>query len=147
LYIFIVSQVTVFCVSCFDPQLPGQQQTPLCLDDGQGGIVTADEGSIIIILATDAPLNPLQLDRVVRRAALALGRLGSYTGNGSGDLIVAFSTGDHVNEVSDRVPEPEQQFPTGQIDAVFKVTVEATEEAIVNALVAASTMTGINGRR
>jgi len=133
-------------LSCFDPDMPGQTRQPLCRN-GEGGEQTADEGSIIIIVATDAPLNPSQLNRVARRAALGLGRLGSYSGNGSGDLMLAFSTGTNVNDVGERQLEPFVQFPTGHIDAVFKATVEATEEAIVNALITARTMTGINGRR
>jgi len=133
-------------LSCYDPDMPGQTRQPLCAD-GEGGQQSADEGSIIIIVATDAPLNPSQLDRVARRASLGLARLGAYSGNGSGDLILAFSTDENVNDVSDRETQPAVQFPTGRIDAVFKATVEATEEAIVNALVAARTMTGINGRR
>jgi len=133
-------------LSCYDPSIPGQTRQPLCRN-GAGGEEAADEGSIIIIIATDAPLNPSQLNRVARRASLGLGRLGSYSGNGSGDLILAFSTDANVNDVSDRETRPVVQFPTGRIDPVFKATVEATEEAIVNALVAARTMTGANGRR
>jgi len=133
-------------LSCYDPTMPGQTRQPLCRD-GEGGQQSADEGSIIIIVATDAPLTASQLNRVARRASLGLARLGSYSGNGSGDLIVAFSTDANVNDVSDRAIQLFAPFPTGQIDAVFKATVEATEEAIVNALVAARTMTGINGRR
>lgn len=100
-------------------------------------------GSIIIVVATDAPLLPHQLKRVARRASLGLARTGSAAYNGSGDLFVAFSTATPALEGGfhhwKAVLEP-------QMDALFKATVQATEEAIVNALVAAETMTGINGR-
>jgi len=136
-------------LSCFDPNMPGQTRQPLCPEHAgdAGGETTPDTGSIIILVATDAPLNPSQLNRVARRAPLGLGRLGSYSGNGSGDLVLAFSTAPGVIDVGDRQAEPVAQFPTGQIDPLFKAAVEATEEAIVNALVAARTMTGVNGRR
>ncbi|KSV75990.1 hypothetical protein N185_16210 [Sinorhizobium sp. GW3] len=131
---------------CYAPGQSGEKQRePVCQADGTGGKPTPDEGSIIIVVATDAPLSAIQLDRVARRAALGLGRLGSFSGNGSGDLIVSFSTASAVNDVSDEEAQAGEVLPTGKIDPVFKATVEATEEAIVNALVAADTMTGANG--
>jgi len=102
-----------------------------------------DTGSIIIVLATDAPLIPVQLKRLARRASLGLARTGSVSGNNSGDIFIAFST---ANRRSGRPTRLDQikMLPNDQMDPLFSATVEATEEAIVNALVAAKTMTGIN---
>ncbi|MFK0278516.1 P1 family peptidase [Ensifer sp. NPDC090286] len=131
---------------CYAPGQSGEKQKePVCAADGTGGKPTPDEGSIIIVVGTDAPLSPIQLDRTARRAALGLGRLGSFSGNGSGDLIVSFSTTATVNDVSDEEAVGGEVLATGKIDPVFKATVEATEEAVVNSLVAADTMTGANG--
>ncbi len=123
-------------LACFDPNMEGQTREPLC-KDCEGGEETPDEGSIVIVIGTDAPLTPLQLDRVARRAPLALGRLGSFTGNGSGDLIVSFSTSADVADIGDRSVTPYAHIPTGFMDTIFRATVEATEEAIVNSLVSA----------
>lgn len=111
-----------------------------------GGSETAEHGSIIIVVATDAPLLPNQLKRLARRAALGLARTGSVSGNGSGDLFMAFSTanpraGDAKGTVAITM------LPNDRMGALFEATVGATEEAIVNALVAARTMTGIDGHR
>lgn len=105
----------------------------------------SDVGSIIIVVATDAPLLPHQLKRLARRAALGLARTGSVSGNSSGDIFLAFST---ANPHADAVPGPNtvQTVSTERITPLFSATVEATEEAIVNAMVAAKTMTGANGR-
>jgi L-aminopeptidase/D-esterase-like protein len=104
-----------------------------------------DVGSIIIVIATDAPLLPHQLKRLAHRAAMGLARTGSVSGNGSGDIFVAFST---ANEHIDAVPGPNSVLTvsTERITPLFTATVEATEEAIVNAMVGAKTMTGVNGR-
>ncbi len=104
-----------------------------------------DVGSIIIVVATDAPLLPHQLKRIARRAALGLARTGSVSGNGSGDIFIAFST---ANPKADDAPGPNtvQTVSTERISPLFEATVEATEEAIVNAMVGAKTMTGVNGR-
>ena len=114
---------------------------------GAGGAVTPDEqGSIIVVVATDAPLLPHQLKRLARRAALGLARTGAIAGNGSGDIFLAFSTANpgvasRAGEVTQaRVLSNERMTP------LFGATAAATEEAIVNALIAAETMTGINGR-
>ena len=103
-------------------------------------------GSIIIVVATDAPLLPHQLKRLARRAALGLARTGSVAGNGSGDIFIAFST---ANAGAATRPTPAQvsMLSNERIGAVFEATVQATEEAIVNALVAAETMTGVDGHR
>ena len=107
-----------------------------------------DEGSIIIVIATDAPLMPVQLNRVARRAALGLGRLGSYSGNGSGDLMVSFTTATAATNDPDQThPSALTPLASEGLDPLFKGVVEATEESVVNALVAAQTMTGADGYR
>jgi D-aminopeptidase len=103
-----------------------------------------DSGSIIVVLATDAPLLPHQLERVARRAALALGRMGSFAGNGSGDLFIAFSTANA--EALSGVPVAHStSLANDALDPLFLAVVQATEEAIVNALVAARDMQGMDG--
>ncbi|MDA8826122.1 P1 family peptidase [Luminiphilus sp.] len=104
------------------------------------------DGSIIVVVATDAPLLPHQLHRLAKRPSLALGRLGAISNPGSGDIFVAFSTGNGgaVNEDTFNTVE---QFPNNALNALFRGAVEATEEAIVNAMVAATTMTGADGLR
>jgi L-aminopeptidase/D-esterase-like protein len=103
-----------------------------------------DVGSIIVVVATDAPLIPTQLKRVAKRVSLGLGRNGSYSGDGSGDIFIAFSTANagaaeasHATQIS--------MLPNDDINPVFLATVQATEEAVENAMVAAKPMTGIDG--
>jgi len=103
-------------------------------------------GSIIVVIATDAPLLPHQLKLVARRASLGLGRTGSISGVGSGDIFIAFSTA-HPNLAAEREPLSVTMLPNARLNPIFEATVQATEEAIVNALVAAETMTGAGGRR
>jgi len=103
-----------------------------------------DVGSIIIVVATDAPLIPTQLKRIARRASLGLGRDGSYSGDGSGDIFVAFSTA-NPGVASPRGVHDLKMLPNDSLDPIFLATVRATEEAVVNAMVAADTMTGIDG--
>ncbi len=105
----------------------------------------AEKGSIIIVVATDAPLLPHQLKRLARRAALGLARTGSTSGNGSGDIFLAFSTANPGASKSTGIADV-KMVANDDMNPVFSATVEATEEAIVNALVAAQTMTGANGR-
>jgi L-aminopeptidase/D-esterase-like protein len=102
-------------------------------------------GSIIIIVATDAPLLPHQLERIARRASLGLARTGATSGNGSGDIFLAFSTA-NARAASARDVAAVQMLSNDRISALFSATVQATEEAIVNALVAAETMKGPGGR-
>jgi D-aminopeptidase len=102
-----------------------------------------DIGSIIIVIATDAPLIPPQLKRLARRASLGLGRDGSFSGDGSGDIFVAFSTANPGAADATGVRDL-KMLPNQKINPIFLATVEATEEAVVNAMVAAETMTGIN---
>jgi len=128
---------------CYDPKLSKPEQTPKC---GTGGKAMPDQGSIIIVAGTDAPLSPEQLNRVAKRAALGLARLGSYSGTSSGDIIMAFSTvPDAVNAPDQKAPSPITPIADTEVNTVFEATVQATEEAIVNALVAAHTSTGADG--
>ncbi|MFL6620254.1 MAG: P1 family peptidase, partial [Povalibacter sp.] len=104
-----------------------------------------DTGSIIIVVATDAPLLPHQLKRLARRAALGLARNGSYSGNGSGDIFIAFST---ANPDASQVKlSSVTAMGNEELDDLFLATVQAVEESIVNALIAAETMTGVSGHR
>jgi D-aminopeptidase len=103
-----------------------------------------DVGSIIVVIATDAPLIPTQLKRVAKRVTLGLGRDGSYSGDGSGDIFIAFSTA-NSGAASSHGLRQLTMLPNDQINPVFLATVQATEEAVINALVAAETMTGVNG--
>jgi D-aminopeptidase len=103
-----------------------------------------ESGSIIIVVATDAPLLPHQLKRIARRAALGLGRVGSIAGNGSGDIFVAFSTADELLGHADGLLN-HRSVPNDEVSSLFGATVEAVEESIVNALVAARDMTGDQG--
>jgi D-aminopeptidase len=106
--------------------------------------VCGEQGSIIVVVATDAPLLPHQLKRVARRAPLGLARTGGAAGNGSGDIMLAFSTanpGAARGGACTRV----EMLGNAELTEVFDATICATEEAIINAMVAADTMTGIDG--
>jgi D-aminopeptidase len=105
----------------------------------------AETGSIIVVVATDAPLLPHQLKRIARRVTLALGRLGSISGNGSGDIFIAFSTANAGAGLAEKQAVV-ATLSNPQMDKVFEATVQATEEAVVNALIAARTMTGADNR-
>jgi len=104
----------------------------------------AELGSIIVVVGTDAPLLPHQLKRIARRVSLGLGRTGSISGNGSGDIFIAFSTANPTASQVDRVVDL-KMVPNDMMDGLFAATVQATEEAIVNAMIAATDMTGIDG--
>ena len=106
-----------------------------------------DLGSIIIVAATDAPLLPHQLKRVARRLAMGLARTGSVSGNGSGDLFLAFSTAKLAPLRGGSAVTRTEMLDNGRMDPLFAAAVQATEEAIVNALVAGETMVGIDGHR
>jgi len=103
-----------------------------------------DYGSIIIVVATDAPLLPHQMKRLARRAALGLARTGSISGNGSGDIFIAFST---ANAAAGRTSGVVNltMLPNDEMNGLFEATAQATEESIVNAMVGAETMTGFEG--
>ena len=103
--------------------------------------LSADTGSIIIVVATDAPLLPHQLKRVVKRAALGIAKNGGIGGNSSGDIFIAFSTANPNAAKGTALT----MLPNDHIDPIFAATVQATEEAIINAMIAAETMTGVDG--
>ena len=102
------------------------------------------EGSIIVVVATDAPVLPHQLERMARRVSLGLARNGSVSSNGSGDIFVAFSTANQEAASEQAVAADARVLANGRLNPLFTATVEATEEAVINALVAAETMTGAN---
>jgi D-aminopeptidase len=103
-------------------------------------------GSIIVVVATDAPLLPHQLERIARRVGMGLGRLGSRASNSSGDLFLAFSTANAGAARPQGTPAL-TMLPNERIDPLFSATIDATEEAVVNAMLAAQTMTGADGIR
>ena len=105
----------------------------------------SDTGSIIVVVATDAPLLPNQMKRIAKRVTLGLGRLGSISGDGSGDIFIAFSTANPGAGLEGKSPVDVRMLPNDRMDALFEATVQATEEAVVNAMVAAKTMTGPEG--
>lgn len=135
---------------CYDTHEPldTAMASDRCAQASGAGVSARDpeHGSIIVILATDAPLLPHQLRRIARRAALGVGRMGGIAGAGSGDLFLAFSTAptgtlDSVGVASVRM------LSDDVIDPVYEAAVQATEEAIINAMLAARTMTGANWYR
>jgi len=136
------------CVALDDPKV--RPQTPRCGKDQpdqqrpRGG--DEEQGSIIVVVATDAPLLPHQLKRVATRVALGVARTGGFGGNSSGDIFLAFSTANARTGGAQGVQRVEM-LPNGQMNALFYATVQATEEAILNAMLAATTMTGADGLR
>jgi len=104
------------------------------------------DGSIIVVVATDAPILPHQLKRIAQRVSLGIGNVGGYGQNGSGDIFIAFSTANSTafqrNDFS-----KVSMLPNDLMNPLFESTVQATEEAIINAMVAAETMEGINGNK
>ena len=109
--------------------------------DDDGG-----DGSIIIVVATDAPLLPHQLKRAVKRAAMGLARNGGVAENTSGDIFLAFSTANKGAAERGKVADI-KMLPNDQMTPLFAATVQASEEAIINAMIAAEDMTGINGNK
>lgn len=124
----------------------------LVLPDGRKPLppdagTVAERGSVIIVLATDVPLESRQLTRVARRAGAGLARLGAFWGNGSGDIALAFSTADPIDhdEPGDLVPL--RVLNENRIDNLFRAAADATQEAVLNAMVAAPAVTGRDGHR
>ena len=114
--------------------------------DVEGGDPDApdrNDGSCMIVLATDAPVSPRNLERMARRAMLGLARTGSYSSNGSGDFVVAFSTANR--RAGADAPRPDRLLPNDRMSPLFLATVEATEEAVYNALTTATTVRGRDG--
>jgi D-aminopeptidase len=122
------------------PTTRGARTDPTASSDHEG------RGSIIVIVATDAPLLPHQLERIAKRVSLGLGSLGSFAGNQSGDLFLAFSTANPGAAKAEGTPAL-VMLPNDRINPLFIATIQATEEAVVNAMLAAETMTGADGIR
>jgi L-aminopeptidase/D-esterase-like protein len=110
------------------------------------GTTASGDGSVIVVIATDAPLLPHQLKRLCRRVPMGLARLGAAGEHGSGDIFLAFSTA-NANAGAAAGVSPVEMLATDAMTPLFDATIQATEEAVVNALVAARTMTGINGNK
>ena len=135
------------CLALPNPEQTWLKDLPRCgaTTSGQRPTPREERGSIIVVLATDAPLLPHQLKRLAKRVSLGIGRMGGIGGDSSGDIFIAFSTanpgadGDSLTTV--------HMLPNARINPLFESTVDATEEAIVNAMVAAETMTGADGYR
>jgi D-aminopeptidase len=101
------------------------------------------QGSIMIIVATDAPLSPLKLERLARRAIIGLGRTGSFAGNGSGDYVISFSTATEVRRPRGHSVLQLKEISNDQMSALFQGVVESTEEAIYNSILKATTVSGM----
>ena len=125
------------------PDLQRQRSASAWVDSA--GATGGREGSIIVVVATDAPLLPHQLERLARRVPMGIARVGGTAANGSGDLFIAFSTANPGAASTSGPPVSLTMLPNGEMNALFLATIQATEEAIVNALVAAQTMTGVDG--
>jgi L-aminopeptidase/D-esterase-like protein len=107
-----------------------------------GQVYPKENGSCIAIVATDAPLLPHQLKRLARRVSLGLARTGTISGNGSGDLFLAFSTANPDASNPDKITRSVETLPNDRIDPIFDAVVQATEEAVLNALIDNQSMTG-----
>jgi len=110
--------------------------------DGEGSPDSEDEGSCMIVLATDAPLSPRNLERVAKRAIMGMARTGSFMSNGTGDFVIAFST---PNRSPDGAVQAVDHLANSEMSPLFLATVEAVEEAVYNALTAATTVRGRDG--
>jgi D-aminopeptidase len=119
----------------FRGQVEGADVDPDHEDDGQG--------SIMIVVATDAPLSDRNLERVARRAIMGLARTGSFAGNGSGDYVIAFSTAESVRRAPGEAAAAPGELGNDAMSALFQAVVEATEESIYNSLFKATTVTGM----
>jgi L-aminopeptidase/D-esterase-like protein len=115
-------------------------------NNARDGAGAAEAGSVIVIVATDAPLLPHQLKRLARRVSLGLARTGAMSGNGSGDIFIAFSTANPGAFAASGIAKIDM-VPNEDISPLFDATTLATEEAVINALVASDTMTGANSRQ
>jgi D-aminopeptidase len=134
------------CIANADP-LPSGAGRPRCEARGGAAEEAAEQGSIIVVVATDAPLLPHQLKRIATRVSLGIGRQGGFGGNSSGDIFVAFSTANARAWFNDQPVTDVKMLPNDRISPLFQATAQATEAAITNALLAAETMTGANDLR
>jgi len=133
------------CIAIDDASV--RPEVPRCgKEPGAESGPTVEQGSIIAIVATDAPLLPHQLKRLATRVALGIGRVGGFGGNSSGDIFLAFSTANPKTGAGTGVQRVEM-LSNPRMNALFYATVQATEEAILNAMLAARTMTGADGLR
>ena len=114
--------------------------------DDAPGIPDANGGSIMMVVATDAPLDSRNLERLARRVLMGLARTGSSGSNGSGDYVLAFSTAQEVRRGPAQGPRQISDLPNDQMPGLFQATIEATEEAIYNSLLKATSVTGYRGR-
>jgi len=112
-----------------------------------GSVYNEDTGSCIAVIATDAPLLPNQLKRLARRVSIGLARTGTISGNGSGDLFIAFSTANPNVWAADQITHTVQTIPNDLMDPIFNGVAQATEEAVLNALVDNQTMVGADNHR
>jgi L-aminopeptidase/D-esterase-like protein len=137
------------CVAIPDPTTDWLKRTPKCDAEGPRGALNRPpgrNGSIIVVVATDAPLVSSQLKRIAKRVSLGIGRMGGLGEDSSGDIFLAFSTAPTgINP--DSAVSPVRMLRNDRMNPLFEATVQATEEAIVNAMVAAETMTGADGAR
>jgi L-aminopeptidase/D-esterase-like protein len=136
------------CIANNEPLSAGPSR-PHCDQRGGNGAFNddRDEGSIIVVVATDAPLLPHQLKRLATRVSLGVGRQGGFGGNSSGDIFIAFSTANPRAWFNDQPVTDVKMLPNDRITPLFQATAQATEAAITNALLAAETMTGANDLR
>jgi D-aminopeptidase len=125
-------------------EIPGEVYKSASADPSYGG---QESGSCIAVVATDAPLLPTQLKRLARRVSLGLARTGTVSGNGSGDLFIAFSTANPNVANPDQITHDVKTIPNDLLDPLFAGVVQATEEAVVNALVDNRSMTGRDNHR
>jgi L-aminopeptidase/D-esterase-like protein len=134
------------CVASAETTL--RPQIPRCGSGAEAGPASNDveQGSIIVIVATDAPVLPHQLKRIVTRVSLGIGRTGGFGGNSSGDIFIAFSTANPGTATNGGVANV-QMMSNARMNGLFYATVQATEEAIVNAMLAATTTTGADDYR
>ena len=127
----------------FQGTAPGDDDAPIGAGRDEGRKAQDEgQGSIMMVVATDAPLSPLKLERVARRAMMGLARTGSFAGNGSGDYVVAFSTASGVRRGGEEVLAVEE-VANNRMSSLFLATVEATEEAVYNSLFKATTVSGM----
>ncbi len=135
------------CIANTEP-LPADSPRRHCGASGGNDAASdlPEQGSIIVVVATDAPLMPHQLKRIATRVSLGIGRQGGFGGNGSGDIFLAFSTANPKSWASDSIAAL-QMLTNNRISPLFQATAQATEAAITNAMLAAETMTGANDLR
>jgi D-aminopeptidase len=135
------------CIANTDPLPPDASRRRCDAAGGGDAGVASEQGSIIVVVATDAPLLPHQLKRIATRVSLGIGRQGGFGGNSSGDIFIAFSTANPRAWFNDAPVTNLQMLPNDRITPLFQATAQATEAAITNALLAAETTTGANDLR